>query len=170
MDESPVPVVVGSHGLTGRQQIIRVPDPELLEDETVEIEGVYVNVPASTQPSKAIPPNCIRVLSSPLPIDRGGGCRADCPGLQKDGGCLAEIVKAANTQGVDWSFALEREGERWWWVYAGPPVDVPDLSYPGGEPVATTHTFKCPHCRKKVEQDVGNWWCPKCGKNANDPK
>lgn len=64
-------------------------------------------------PGKAIPSNCLRVLHSPLPVDRGGGCSLDCPGLQKDGSCLCDIVRAANAAGVEWAFEIDKNG---YWV------------------------------------------------------
>ena len=108
MDKNLVPVVTGMSGLTGRRQIVR-PEP----DEEFQEEGE----PRSL--GRAMPANCLRVLHSPLAPDHGGGCTMDCPGLQRDGGCLCDIVRAANAKGVEWSFELDADN---YWVYVGPDL------------------------------------------------
>lgn len=62
-----------------------------------------------------MPSACLRVFSSPRPLD----CPLDCPGLQQDGGCLTQIVRLANAAGVEWEFELDREGN---WIYCGAPL------------------------------------------------
>lgn len=114
-DELPPPSL-GTSGLTGRPQIPRVPDVEQFYDE----DGRLVDPPPVR--ARTMPPNCLRVLSSPLPVDRGGGCNMDCPGRQRDGSCLAEIVKAANAAGLEWEFEITRVGETIWWDYIGPEI------------------------------------------------
>ena len=106
------PRILGNAGLTGRQQVVRVPDFD------VDDEG---NAVPNRQPAGAMPGNCRRVLSSPLPPDRGGGCPVDCPGRQRDGGCLLEVAKAAQAAGIrDWQFDVNPVDL--FWDYTGPPI------------------------------------------------
>lgn len=115
--KEPLPLVIGTAGLTGRPLIVRKAD-ELEEPEGYDEAGNPIWAePRAVCPS--IPPNCLRVLHSPLPVGYGGGCSHDCPGLQRDGGCLCDIVRAANEQGVEWSFEIDRDD---YWVYVGPPL------------------------------------------------
>lgn len=102
-----MPVVTGMSGLVGRKQIVR-PEPEEEFQET-----------GPQSMGRAMPANCLRVLHSPLPPDRGGGCSMDCPGVQRDGSCLCDIVRAANEQGVEWKFDLDKDN---YWVYVGPDL------------------------------------------------
>jgi hypothetical protein len=106
MEQKPVPVVIGMAGLVGRKQIVR-PEPE----------EEYQEEAAPRSMGRAMPANCLRVLHSLLAPERGGGCSVDCPGLQRDGSCLCDIVRAANEQGVEWKFDLDKDN---YWVYAGP--------------------------------------------------
>ena len=111
------PITLGSAGLIGRPQIARPVELEQPDEYDDEGNPVWVEPRAS---GKAIPPNCLRVLHSPLGADRGGGCGIDCPGRQRDGGCLCDIVRAANDAGIDWKFVVdERDG---YWDYDGPPL------------------------------------------------
>lgn len=115
-DELP-PLTLGTSGLTGRPQIARAPEIEKVYDPET---GLPVDPPPVRV--KSMPSNCLRVLSSPLAVERGGGCNMDCPGRQRDGACLAEIVKAANAAGVEWEFEVSRVGEMIWWDYIGPEI------------------------------------------------
>ena len=76
-------------------------------------------VDRTAEGGRAIPSPCLRVLYSLFPLDQGGGCQHDCPGVQPGGGCLCDIVRAADAQGVEWRFELDRDGS---WAYAGPPL------------------------------------------------
>lgn len=51
---------------------------------------------------RAIPPLCLRVLQSPKAV-----CEANCPGLQRDGGCLAVLVCGAAD---GWGLEIDRDG------------------------------------------------------------
>lgn len=105
------PIVLGSAGLVGRPQVR--PTSVHLEEEPLRPEGERFSIPA----------NCLRVLNSPLAADRGGGCQHDCPGKQRDGGCLCDIVSAANQAGIAWSFQVDAEG---YWVSTGDaPPEIP---------------------------------------------
>ena len=107
--------LLGNAGLTGRQEVVRVPDG----DELME--------PVVHAPAQVMPPNCLRVFQSP----RGGSCAESggygfvgpCAGLQEDGGCLIDIVRRAQAQGVEWAFevAWDEYGNQTW-RYAGPPL------------------------------------------------
>lgn len=154
------PIIVGSAGLTGRPSVRPVETEPLEYDD----DGRLI-VPAPQAVGKAMPPSCLRVLSSPLPDDRGGGCAIGCPGRQRDGGCLLDIVKSAAAQGVEWSFELVHDGETVWWDYAGP--ELAPIPEPEEEPGPS---FECPHCGEHNEQDTANfhYWCARCGKNARD--
>lgn len=145
--------------LTGRpRQRSSNPEPDVADDVD--------HVSSGEESAKAIPANCLRVLNTPLPLEHHG-CRAmPCAGLSREGVCLAAIVRKANEQGIDWRFDLERDGEIWWWVYVGPPVDMADRE----PPPPARETYVCPHCHATNELDPGNFhfWCGSCGKNAND--
>jgi hypothetical protein len=107
MTDNLPPIMVGTAGLTGRPQ--RVRNEELEQPDGYLDDGTpFWDTPRAV--GRAIPPNCLRVLFSPLPADRGGGCSMDCPGKQHDGGCLCDLVRDANAQGIDWSFEIDREG------------------------------------------------------------
>lgn len=156
-----VPIIIGSAGLTGRQQIVRDSELEVETDD----EGRAI-LPPPKQVGKAMPPNCRRVLSSPLSIDRGGGCSTDCPGRQRDGGCLLDVVRAAEAQGIDWSFEIVNDGLTLWWDFVGDaprPIPVEPI-------VEAPPFFICPHCGKRNEQSLSSfhYWCTGCGKNAKD--
>lgn len=114
------PIVLGGVGLLGRQQVVRVPDLERPVEYDENGNPVFAQEPA---PGLTIPSNCLRVLNSPLPVERGGGCKGRCPGLQEDGSCLADLVKRANAHGVRWSFdvKVDEYGEQHW-TYTGDPV------------------------------------------------
>jgi hypothetical protein len=101
---SEIPEIMGA-GLTGRRQIVR--DVELPVDE----DGYEIPVE-----SKAMPSPCIRTMQI------GCDCPVDCPGRQRDGSCLADIVRRANQHGIDWMFEVSHQGERLWWDYSGPPI------------------------------------------------
>ena len=97
-----VPIVIGASGLTGRPTV-RPPESELEPEQR------------GTDDQTAIPAPCLRNLSSPR-----GECRVDCPGVQRDGSCLCDIVRAANEQGVPWRFEIDAiDGV---WEYMGPPL------------------------------------------------
>lgn len=117
------PVILGAAGLTGRPLINR--DHDLVQPIGEDESGapIFAEPP---QPSKAIPPNCLRILNSPLHAGRGGGCSQGCVGLQADGGCLTDIVKRAQAAGVDWLFEVSYDGYgNQVWSYAGPPLPEP---------------------------------------------
>ncbi len=87
------------------------PDPDLDEQ----------GHPVAHEPVKtrSMPSNCRRVYAS----FRGITCPGDCVGLQPDGTCLCDVVKAANEQGVEWSVEVrwdEYGNQRW--LYDGPPL------------------------------------------------
>ncbi len=65
-------------------------EPEVVED--AHPEGV------------ALPSGCIRRLSTP-----GGPCDLTCPGVQRDGGCCADLVRGREA----WSFTVDQDG---FWV------------------------------------------------------
>lgn len=159
-----VPIIIGHAGLVGRQQIVRVPD--------LEPEG-EAEPSGKPMPSGAMPGNCRRVLSSPLSVDRGGGCGGDCQGRQRDGGCLLDVIRAAQAAGIqDWRFQIDPVDR--FWEYAGPPIPGYDPSAPLAEaftpPPAPLPSYDCPHCHAHVEQDLLNfhYWCPDCGRNAKE--
>lgn len=95
------PIVLGSAGLMGRPQVRPISTD--LEEEPLRPEGQRASMPA----------NCLRVLNSPLAPERGGGCQHDCPGRQRDGGCLADIVRDAGSQ---CAFEIDADG---YWVHIG---------------------------------------------------
>lgn len=77
-----VPIVVGSSGLTGRQQIVRDYDVEPDED-------------APPPDGLALPTQCVRALQLPERLARAGErCPYDCPGRQESGDCLADLIRA----------------------------------------------------------------------------
>jgi hypothetical protein len=174
-----IPPILGAAGLTGRQAIVRVPDFD------VDEEGRKVPL---TQPVGAMPGNCRRVQSSPLPPERGGGCRSDCPGRQRNGGCLLDVVRAAITAGIrDWRFEVDPTDL--YWDYAGPPIpgyrttrgerpgavigeweEGSGPTDPYGYEPEEPPSYDCPHCGTHVVQDPANFhfWCPACGKNATE--
>lgn len=82
-----------------------------LEQEPPEIEGWR----------PALPSGCLRRLASPRPDELG--CGSMCEGRQRDGGCLCDIVKAANDAGVRWTFEIDRD---LYWVYTGPELPEPE--------------------------------------------
>lgn len=111
-----LPASIGAGGLIGRQQIAR--DHDLVQPISYEEDGtpVYAEPP---HPGHTIPPNCLRVLNSPLPLERGGGCNHDCPGKARDGACLLEKVREANECEIEWSFDIDADG---YWFYNGPEL------------------------------------------------
>lgn len=133
---------------------------------------------------RPIPANCRRVLNTPLPPNHGRGyCEAPlegCPGIQRDGGCLAQLVMAAEAQGVEWSFETNVDpadptGQHVWWDPLFklepfeprlPPNVPPELVR---DPEPTHFEFHCPHCGNDEVLPLGFYWCSACGKNANDP-
>lgn len=176
MDE--LPIVRGAAGLTGRPRIDR-PAEELDQPEEDPVTGEPVWPRRGT--ALAIPSTCLRVLTVPRAPCPG----VECPGQQRDGGCLCDIVRAAQTAGVEWRFEVDPNDG--YWDYAGEPV--PGLTVtrsdfgrvetawdPGAGPSAAEAvtepppSFDCPHCGEHVEQTPENfhWWCPACGKNAHD--
>jgi hypothetical protein len=86
-DDEPfdVPIISGAAGLTGRPPIRPVND-DLDHD-----------IDRRDQGGPAIPGSCLRVLTS-----FRAECPSDCIGRQPEGGCLCDIVRAANEQGVAW--------------------------------------------------------------------
>lgn len=104
---------IGASSLLRIHQNVRPPlDVEELEQPD---EVLHDGTPVWSEPrapGKAIPSQCLRVLNSPLPPERGGGCvnhfGGICPGTQRDGGCLADVVKQAQADGRDWSFEINR--------------------------------------------------------------
>ena len=109
-----IPTIIGAAGLTGRQQVVRVPDlDDLAEEEAVLPVG-----------GRTMPPSCTRCLQLGRScLDAGAlGFSGACQGLQRDGSCLAELVRGANAAGVDWAFEVVQEGDRVWWDYVGAPI------------------------------------------------
>jgi hypothetical protein len=174
MDEaSGVPIVIGPHGLTGRVQL-----PPRVPDEYADFDPGAKPVPMG----QAIPGNCRRVMDSPIQK----GCPPGCAGVQRDGGCLCDIVRAAREAGVAWRFEVDPHDG--FWDYAGDPIpglvierrdygQVHTAWQPGHEPadpyadsVPEPQSFDCPHCGAHNEQDPASfhWWCGSCGRNAND--
>lgn len=64
-----------------------------------------LNEGPSAGPGLALPPMCLRSLQSPRPE-----CGTNCPGIQPDGCCLADVVRAAQAEGVELTFEIDREG------------------------------------------------------------
>ncbi len=118
-----VPVIVGGHGLTGRPLVPRPQDDPILpvgEDENGR--PVFAEEPA---PGPTIPPSCLRLLVAPLRPDGSPRhtCDGYCPGRQPGGGCLVDIVRRAQAQGVEWRFdVIAHEDGRGEWRYAGDPL------------------------------------------------
>ncbi len=112
MNETPPPIL-GTGGLLRRP--VGQPAQELPVDE----EGnPYIPEPVTVT---VMPANCRRVLSSPLQPGMGGGCTPGCVGIQPDGGCLCDIVRRANDQGVECSFEVRWDGNgNQFWSYNGP--------------------------------------------------
>jgi hypothetical protein len=109
-----VPIVVGPSGLTGRVPQPRPQDEPILPVGEDENGGpVYAQPPGA---GPAIPAGCLRRLTLP-----GGthNCDAYCAGRQRDGGCLADVVRAAQAAGLEWRFELDPDG---FWTYAGDPI------------------------------------------------
>ena len=109
-----------------------------------------------------------------LPWDRTQ-CLPDCPGLQQNGVCLAELVQAANEQEVRLEFDVRPRIDvdpRWGgeWIWDGADVEVPVRTPPTNDPNAVVGWFECPHCGETNEQKAGNfhYWCGSCGKNATE--
>lgn len=50
---------------------------------------------------RALPPLCLRALQSPNP-----SCEHQCPGVQPDGSCLAELVRGT----TGYEFEIDRDG------------------------------------------------------------
>ncbi len=55
----------------------------------------------------ALPSGCIRRLSMP-----GSACDLTCPGVQRDGGCCADLVRGRES----WVFTVDQDG---FWVLGG---------------------------------------------------
>lgn len=182
MTDETLPGSIGTAGLTGRAdpafgnpQAMRTP-PELEPEETQ----------AGSRP--AMPASCLRAYSMPPRPDRGGCATSwgTCPGVQRDGGCLLDIVRAAVAAGVKWRFEVDPHDG--YWDYDGDPIpgfvterrdfgQIHTRWEPGYEP-ADRHaaaavvlaTFECPHCHTVNTQDPANFhfWCMRCGKNAKE--
>jgi endogenous inhibitor of DNA gyrase (YacG/DUF329 family) len=184
-DESaPVPINVGQSGLMGRSPVSHFKQDRPIEEDP---EGEAV---AKRHAVGAMPGNCRRVRSSPLPIESGGGCLALCDGRQRNGDCLLDVVRAAEAAGIKgWCFEVDPNDG--YWDYAGPPIpgyvqergEAPGAVIgrwePGSEPAPifdvtpiAPPSYDCPHCGEHVVQDPSNlhYWCPRCGKNATDPQ
>ena len=56
----------------------------------------------------ALPSGCLRRLQIP-----GWACQADCAGVQRDGGCLAELVRGR----TGWSMSVDADG--FWVLHMG---------------------------------------------------
>lgn len=110
MTDSPIPLVTGAAGLTGRPLLVR---EDTLTEYDAEGEPVYTEPLA---PGRALPAPCLRVLSG---VPRSE-CRTECPGRQQDGSCLCDVVRTANEHDVEWSFEIDSHG---YWVYNGPPIN-----------------------------------------------
>jgi hypothetical protein len=89
-----VPIVSGASGLTGRPRVRPVVehDPELDDDG----QPVHAALPA-------MPGGCLRRLHS----FRDPGCPVECEGIQRDGSCLCDIIKARDAQVT---FEIDHEG------------------------------------------------------------
>lgn len=103
---------LGNAGLTGRAQVrpVNYDDIEDPEDLDLSIERVALAMPSMCRRTLNMPP------SSPFSL-----CQPDCAGMQRDGGCLCDIVREANAQGVEWRFEIDASG---YWVYAGPALST----------------------------------------------
>jgi hypothetical protein len=103
---SDVPILTGPQGLTGRIPIYRESIPSEYDED-----GNLI-VAEDPAPGQAIPPGCLRVLS--LPEGRVT-CHADCKGYQRDGGCLAEIIREPLSRGEKVEFEVDQDG---YWTVA----------------------------------------------------
>lgn len=81
----------------------------LAEEERAPIE----ERPPGWRP--ALPATCLQVLTSPRPRD----CVPNCQGVQPDGTCAADLIRAANERNIPWEFDLDRDGQ---WIYCGPEI------------------------------------------------
>ncbi len=78
-----------------------------------EVDGQPVFPPPAE--GNSLPGPCLRVLTSPHPVGCGSGFGV-CPGQQRDGSCLAELVADLNARGVKWAFEVDKDG---YWVLKG---------------------------------------------------
>lgn len=115
MPELP-PGIMGA-GLTGRPQV-RPVDSDLERPIGEDEQGNPVYAQEAAE-GASIPGQCLRVLNTPLTPGYGGECPYDCPGRQEDGGCLADLVRWANDNGVEWSFEVRLTESGPQWVYTG---------------------------------------------------
>lgn len=116
---SDLPILKGHQGLTGRQIVTR-PTDLVSPDYDENGDPFFRDEPA---PGVTIPPACLRVMNMPV-RDGSTNCRIECPGRQPDGGCLCDLVREANKQGVEWSFSvsLDEYGNQIW-TYNGPKMN-----------------------------------------------
>lgn len=108
------PQIMGA-GLRGRPSV-RPPNDDVIE---IDEYGNPVYLPAPPAEGVSIPASCLRVLNTPLSQGGGGECPYDCAGRQEDGGCLADIVRWANENGIEWSFDVRLTESGPQWVYTG---------------------------------------------------
>jgi hypothetical protein len=145
-----------------------------------ELEDPENGVPTLVRQS--MPSTCQRVRQT-----QRLACPSECPGRQRDGGCLLDIVKAAQAAGVEWAFEIDTV-EPFFWDYAGDPIPGliterrnvgevhtrweegygPQSWEPEIVKVPQTVSFQCPHCGRQNTKPVENvnYWCDHCGKNA----
>lgn len=84
---------------------------DLVEPVGVDDEGapVFAQEPAD---GRALPSGCQRKLA--MPEGRGEcGWQNNCPGLQRDGGCLCDVVRAEHLAGRAPEFDVDADG---YWV------------------------------------------------------
>lgn len=75
----------------------------LMSGRPLDYEELDENRESGTSP--ALPPLCLRSLQSPRPE-----CGINCPGQQRDGACLADLVREATTRGITPTFAVAPDG------------------------------------------------------------
>lgn len=84
-----------------------IPDPVQPASVTENGQAVYAQ-PVAEGP--ALPSTCLRKMHAINPMVFGGDCPYECPGRQRDGGCLVDIISERNSSGLPWVFEIDREG------------------------------------------------------------
>lgn len=95
-------MLLGNVGRPTHPQQVR-PAPEFDEPET---DGAPVRT------GVALPPGCVRVLHDPF---GRLSCVTLCPGVQRDGGCLCDVVRDCAARGVAVEFEIDADG---YWIPA----------------------------------------------------